>query len=250
MGANCSDGVVLVGDRRITVGGGADFSHGKKIFSPYGNIIVGSSGYSGMYRSFQARLKQKVIDLREEKKEKESVAWGDELILLVENVIRDMSLDFGSEIVRDNFQVLLGFRVNRNPELILLGGNLGIPQPVTNYESIGHGDPYASVLVKILWNKYKLITMKQFAKLGCLTIKYIQNLKLDFSVGIDVNNNELPQVYYIPKIPSNLPQEKLESLMKTTYKIRELNDVEIMDLLKDSDMTVSQIKDVIEHITL
>lgn len=57
MGANCSDGMVLVGDKKITIGSGTDYSFANKIFSPYNNVVVGSSGFSGMYRSFQARLK-------------------------------------------------------------------------------------------------------------------------------------------------------------------------------------------------
>lgn len=254
-GANCRDGIVLVGDKKITVGNGTDYSFAKKIFSPFSNVVVGSSGYSGMYRSFQARLKEGVNELREQNKDKnvEYIDWQEQLILLVERVIRQMGIDFGEDIINNNFQVLLTFRINYEPELIMIGG-LAIPQPVTTYESIGHGDPYASVLLKTLWNKYsKSMTMSLFAKIACLSIKYIQDLKLDFSVGIDEEQDDYPQVWYVPKIPDFAMEQwqKSESEEKTErilapYTIRELSKSEVQQLMNSGNSNVSNIRLAIE----
>lgn len=67
VGAKCTDGVVLVGDKKITLGEGTEHSYAKKIFSPLTSIVIGSSGASGMYRTFQARLLLGVQDIGREK---------------------------------------------------------------------------------------------------------------------------------------------------------------------------------------
>ncbi|MGQ0792032.1 MAG: hypothetical protein ACT4NJ_07430 [Nitrosopumilaceae archaeon] len=254
MGANCQDGAVLVGDKKITLGNGTDFTFAEKIFSPYSNVVVGSSGYGGLYRSFQARLKQGVEELTEKNKGKE-VDWQEQLILLVEQVIRQMGIDFGQEIIYNNFQVFLASRIIDKPELIMVGG-IAIPQPITTYESIGHGDPYSSVLLKTLWSKYaKSMTMQMFAKIACLAIKYVQDLKLDFSVGIDLEHDDYPQVWYIPKIPDYAmeqwrqsdSEEKTKRILKP-FEIKELSKIEVQMLMNYGTSNILNIKSAIENV--
>jgi len=257
MGANCKNGAVMVGDKKITLGNGTDFSFAEKIFSPFSNVIVGSSGYSGMYRSFQARLKEGVKNLQEQNKDKEEVDWQEKLILLVEDVIRQMGIDFGQDIINNNFQVLLASRIIDKPELIVVGG-LAIPQPINTYDAIGHGDPYASVLLKTLWNKYKKdMTMELFAKIACLSIKYVQDFKLDFSVGINSEDDDYPQVWYVPKIPDYALEQwrKADSDVRKEqilipYRIRELDKTEVQFLMSNGDSNLKGIRAAIENVKL
>lgn len=62
LGARCSNGIVLVGDTKITIGDGTDFTYSKKILVPRGlnNIVMGSAGTKGLYEEFQRRITTRV----------------------------------------------------------------------------------------------------------------------------------------------------------------------------------------------
>ena len=47
VGARCSDGVVLIGDTKVTIDSGADYAYSKKITIPLGNVVMGSAGILG-----------------------------------------------------------------------------------------------------------------------------------------------------------------------------------------------------------
>lgn len=95
--------------------------------------------------------------------------------------------------------------------------------------------------------------MRTFAKLGCLIIKYIENMDLDNSVGTD-EGKELPQVWYIPKLtPSHFPPNPTPEQITqvwNTHPIHELSDYEVKELMKDSDDMINHIKTVIEGFKL
>ncbi len=56
LGSKCTDGVVLVGDRKVTEEGGTDFFWEDKIFMDISPIIVGSSGVLGLFEKFRRRI--------------------------------------------------------------------------------------------------------------------------------------------------------------------------------------------------
>ena len=60
LGARCKDGVVLVGDTKLTIGGGTDIEYAKKITFPLTNVVMGASGSGGLYKDFQNRIVSKV----------------------------------------------------------------------------------------------------------------------------------------------------------------------------------------------
>lgn len=251
VGANCSDGIVLVGDKKITIGQGTQHNYAKKIFSPLNSIVIGSSGASGMYRTFQSRLILGVNDIAREK-EGQQVNWDEEIILLAERVIHDLANTYGQEVTASNLDALLVLRGTIEPQLIHLTG-FGLPEQVTEYVSIGHGEPYGSVLLKTLWNKNKPMTMRTLAKLGCLVIKYIENMQLDNSVGTN-EGKELPQVWYIPRLTAshfgqNPTPERIVQVWNL-HPIHELADYEVRELMKDSDSMINHVKTVIEGFKL
>lgn len=254
IGANCQDGVVLVGDKKITVGQGTDFGFAKKIFMPFNQVIVGSSGMSGIFRDFQARLRVEVANLQEAKKDQANINWQEELVLLAGRIIRGMGDEYGTDFIHNNFQAFVAVRLQSEPELLAMGG-LGMPQPVTSYDAIGHGDPYASVILKILWSKIKPKRMQEAAKIFCLAIRYVQDLELDLSVGIDTKNNDFPQVYYFPKISQTgieqmqkaESEEALEAIKKV-YEPRELDKFEVDNLMQFTTSNIQSIKNAIENV--
>lgn len=251
VGANCTDGIVLVGDKKITIGQGTQHNYAKKIFSPLASIVIGSSGASGMYRTFQSRLVIGVQDIAREK-EGQQITWDEEIILLAERVIHDIASTYGAEVTASNLDALLVLRGTIEPQLIHLTG-FGLPEQVTEYVAIGHGEPYGSVLLKTIWNKNKPMTMRTFAKLGCMIVKFIENMNLDNSVGTN-EGKELPQVWYIPRLTASHfpPTPTAEQIVQVwnRHPIHELSDSEVRELMKDSDAMINHIKTVIEGFKL
>lgn len=250
IGGNCQDGIVLVGDTKITVDNGTSYSYTKKIVSPSQEIIIASAGSTGFARTFQSRLILGIEKISKQKGTK-SINLNEELILLAENVIHGMRSTYGNTNVANYIDALIVIRTDLEPELINLTGS-GLPEPVINYRSIGHGQPYASILMKTLWEKHNPMTMNQFAKIGCLTIKYVQDFELDNSVGFE--KNKTPQVYFIPSIPQNafsgINNDAEAKKIFSRYEIRELSEKEIKSLMKNTDKNIADVKSKIENVKL
>jgi 20S proteasome alpha/beta subunit len=248
IGGICHDGVVLVGDTKITVDNGASYSYAKKIVSPSPEIVIATAGATGFGKTFQTRLILGIGKISKQK-EKESVNLNEKLILLAEKIIREMVDTYGDENVARYIDSLIVFRSDLEPELIHLTGS-GLPEPVNNYLSIGHGQPYGSFLLKTLWEKYTPMKMNQFAKIGCLTINYLQDLELDNSVGFE--KNKTPQVYFIPSIPqdaySGIKNDLEAKEIFNRYKIIELSEKDIKSLMKNSTKNIANIESTIKNI--
>jgi 20S proteasome alpha/beta subunit len=251
LGARCSDGVVLVGDTKITLGGGTQFTYGKKLFKPFTSVVMGAAGISGLYSSFQNRMQVKVSE-----QEGCGINLNDhaKLKTLAENVIREMhkTYELDRNLLVYNLNVLMGIRVFYWAELTNFSG-YGIPEPVNSTKVIGHGEPYGALFIDRMWNKN--MTMEQVAKLGLFIIKLIQYTKIDSSVGY--NTEFLPQVYYIPdvKFPkdftaNNTPSKKQQKIIAQAYAkypIRELPYDEVSHLLNEVSSKVSDFENLFKQ---
>ena len=104
LGARCCDGVVLVGDTKITIEEGTRFTYGKKLFKPLRSVVMGASGISGFYSSFQNRM---IVHVNEEESQQMNLNNHEKLKALAENVMfRDkggLSINGGYEITRRDF---------------------------------------------------------------------------------------------------------------------------------------------------
>jgi len=193
-GARCCDGIILVGDTKITLEGGTKFTYGKKLFRPFNAVVMGASGLSGFYSSFQNRM---AVDIANQEKLGTNLNDPSRLKMSAENVIRQMHDVYQHDryLLMNNLNVLMALRVYQSGELINYSG-YGIPEPVNTVKVIGHGEPYGAMFLDKMWNKS--MTMEQTAKLGLFVIKLIQDTKMDSSVGY--NTEFLPQVYYLPDV--------------------------------------------------
>jgi DNA-binding beta-propeller fold protein YncE len=88
----------------------------------------------------------------------------------------------------------------------------GFTEVVPKYRAIGHGEPYGSLIMKILWHPE--MKMKQVAELGYYIIKHVEKFELDSSVGV---GNNKPQIWFIPD-EGNLEQVGIKLLDK--FEIR------------------------------
>ena len=233
LGARCSDGVVLVGDTKVTIEGGADYAYSKKISTPLTTVVMGSSGIGGLYKDFQNRIISRVLDIERDRKERgltESIITNDEQFsVLVSNVIREMHeiYDDDRHLIVNNLMIIGVTRIGSGEAQLTTYNPYGFPEPVNKYRAIGHGEPYGSLFLKKLWNPK--MTMEEVAKLGVFIIKFIDYMHLDNSVGF--SEEYPPQVVYIPHVPmlevnENLSKEERQKAIESQfekYKIRELS---------------------------
>lgn len=234
LGAKCSDGVVLVGDTKVTIDDGADYTYSNKIFNPFNTVVMGSAGISGLYKTFQNRI---VTAVRDYNQEGHTIDTVEKFSILTESVIRDMHEIYGEDrhILR-NLSVLLAVRMGEKAEIMNFT-HIGFPEPINSYKAIGHGEPYGAIFLKKLWTEH--MTMEKVALLSCFIIKVIQESKIDNSVGY--SEEYPPQVWYIPdiKYPNDMPpfateDEQIEfsiQLRDIKYRIRELEKKEVKSLL-------------------
>jgi len=254
LGARCSDGVVLVGDTKITIEEGADYAHGKKITIPLINVVMGSSGIGGLYKDFQNRVVSAIFQLEKMRTERieenyiPPITTEEEFSVLVSRVIREMHRDYGEDryLIINNLMIISAMRIGSPNAQLTVFTPHGFPEPVNERRAIGHGEPYGAVFLKKLWNKY--MTMEQVAKLGLFIIKFIQDMKLDNSVGFD--QEFLPQVFYIPdmKIPngfshtSQTSQDELDKALLELYEkypIKELPNDDVQHFLNEVSSKIS-----------
>ena len=62
LGSRCSDGVVLIADRKFTIDYDSGYLYDEKLFGEIRNIIIGFSGDIGTFELFRTRLRDVVAD--------------------------------------------------------------------------------------------------------------------------------------------------------------------------------------------
>lgn len=260
LGARCVDGVALVGDTKVTIEEGADYAYGKKITMPLTNVVMGSSGIGGLYKEFQNRVVSAILHLekmRTESTEEENyippITTEEEFSVLVSRVIREMHRDYGEDryLIINNLMIISAMRIGSPIAQLTVFTPHGFPEPVNERRAIGHGEPYGALFLKKMWNKN--MTMENAAKLGIFIIKFIQDMKLDNSVGF--NNEFLPQVFYIPdvKIPEGfhpdnytLQEEYNKAFVKLLekYPIKELPNEDVQHFINEISSKISDFEDL------
>lgn len=247
LGARCTDGVVLIGDTKITTEGGTDHTYGKKILKQLNNIVIGASGIGGLFEEFQSRMLTVVrLTVQQYGDNSVYVTTEEGFLSLVTNVIREMHNIYGKDSykIENNLQILCASRINPDAKLTLFYGS-GNQETVKKNNAIGYGRYCASVFHKNML--YENMSMKETAKVGLFIIQCIQEMGLNESVGYD--DKCLPQVVYIPDIklpnnfPKNFPPTMLE-LEKNRWEnvytqcvqqcpIKDLESHEISDLMNE-----------------
>lgn len=251
LGAKCCDGVVLVGDTKITIEEGTRFTYGRKLFKPLRSVVMGASGISGFYSSFQNRM---IVHVREEEGNQPlSLNNHERLKSLAENVIREMHALYDQDryLLINNFNVLMALRVFDVAELVNFTG-YGIPEPVNSIKVIGHGEPHGALFVNKMWNPR--MTMMQTAKMALFIIKLIQDTKIDSSVGY--NTDFLPQVYCLPDVrfpsdfmvsnPIKEEERKIVDDIYAKHPIQELGSDAVNRFLNEVGSKVSDFEALFE----
>lgn len=235
LGVRCVDGVLLMGDTKVTIDEGADYTYSRKIFKPFTSVVIGAAGASGLYKSFQDRITNAVTKIEET----ERITSPETFSVITENVIRQMHDVYGEDrYILRNLEILMALRIGDKAELRRFT-SFGFPEPVNDCKAIGHGEPYGNIFLKKLKPR-NVISMEQASLLGCFIIKVIQETEIDNSVGY--SDDFLPQVWYIPDIkysadlPSYEPDndsiiELYDVYRYKNFPIKELSSKEVKSLI-------------------
>jgi len=118
MGARCVDGVVLVGDTKVTVDEGSDYVYEKKITFPLSEVVMGAAGIGGLYKDFQNRVVSAVLQMEKNRLQQMEegfpmITTEQEFSVLVTKIIREMHNDYGEDsyLITTNLMILCASRV-------------------------------------------------------------------------------------------------------------------------------------------
>jgi len=230
LGARCKDGVVLIGDRKVTLEGGTDFEYSDKIFMDIPPIIVGSSGVAGLFDKFRRQVAKYVTTHREDRD-------IDNFIAAIEDITRDLNVRYRERLRGNYFDVLIGILTADIGAYLQYINPIGFAEAVRKYKVIGHGEPYGSIYLKQLWKQD--MTMEQTAELGYFIIRHIEKLELDGSVG------GTPQIWFIPDPPKGQVSEE----DKPKYVVRQADQTTIDAFEKRIDDKISKYKESLKQLS-
>ncbi len=244
LGSKCKNGVVLIGDRKVT-GGSASSVYQEKIFhhTDLDSVVWGGAGYRGYVESYRYFVETGTPELKGPEGNRPLEARKFMALLLS---VHGNLVDIYHSKFESNFGILIGMRtMDKRKESILHDTSLylienGGGHKLINYEPvvIGSGGPYAKFFLKLLWNKS--MTMMEVAELGSFIIKTIQELHLSDTVGLDPKHpkDKYPQVFFIPNIPQPDGSKNGKKV-----KIRLAYGTELRKLNRSSNRKFERVKD-------
>jgi|ERR671918_1724248 20S proteasome alpha/beta subunit len=183
--ARCTDGVVIAGDRKIVDLATRDpIGYIPKLFGALRNVIFGYAGSEDMFHVFLRYIVGDLVILRDDPQRYTNNNLVEKLSIAMHMLkkIRNRQ-DFALEIM-----IARQFPNNGRSDLFVLNSH-GIYDPVTEWSMIGKGELIARSLVRNNWKTN--MEMKEFAELSYCIIKYIEEKKLDDSVGTGLDKSSI-----------------------------------------------------------
>lgn len=193
IGAKCKDGVVLIADSKVLRG--TDYSYEAKIDSQMRGIVYGASGTTAFFDKFKRHLISQRQRLAKEKNRSVSEPAFDnleEFLIVCERILRFYKKEYKLK-QEPALQLLIGVQAGNQAFLHFLDTTECIEEEIKKYLVIGHGEPYATPLMKIFCRED--MNMKQVAILGCFIIRLIEEVGMDLTVGTWGGE---PQIWFIP----------------------------------------------------
>lgn len=203
IGVKCSDGVVLVADKKIS-SYDQPTEYTEKIHMDYYPIVTSAAGGADRYNEFRKKLLPAL--------QPESV-WtnfevsgviqmytskNDSFSSYQQRMIRIVRETNGEQRPDDQIELLVATQVVGSGALLTHINTDGYPSDVFKYKAIGTGGQYSYVFLRPFYNQD--IKMEEFARLGYFIVKYIDNFELDGNSGLDKNASvhSRPQLWFIP----------------------------------------------------
>jgi 20S proteasome alpha/beta subunit len=228
LGAHCSDGVVLVADRKVTIDDGA-VDYQNKLFKHHlSPIVYGSSGSTFLFQRFK---EQSFIAAQKYKGAIDWFHYRDDL----EDITKRLNKRHRKQ--EYEFEVIAAARAKSVDEPIVMLYHIhlnGSAWPVRKYPVIGSGEPYGSIFLSKCWRKEML--MQDVAEIGYFIIRNIDENELDKKVGLDKRDPDKihPQIYYIPN--------------NVELEIREANEQELNAIKEKVDVWLTKYENQIKNL--
>jgi len=173
IGAKCSDGIVMIADRKITDMTGNTLQYDNKIFGDMEHILIGYGGGIGTFDIFRKYIVGDITLLRHDKN---GCTFDNFIPKVKESVSR-----FNNFVKHSYFEVIVGKHRGNQSELYYIKQNGEAIS--TNYITIGSGKAIADMFLENIKNKD--INMKTFAKSACLSIGYMNRYRPEDKVGFE-----------------------------------------------------------------
>jgi len=214
LGSRCSDGVVLVADKIVTnQTDGLNFYFAEKLFSILHNVVIGSSGSSGNFELFRNHIAAYI-------NRNQTKANVNEILLTLSSQTYALNERYRTRHSSAIFDILVGIGHQDKPATLTYLNSFGLLNPEAKYRLIGSGSRYAKTFLERIWNRD--MTMAKVAEIGYFVIKYIEELKLDHTVGLDTRG---PQIWFIPDhYAKNIAQNERKKDIVRQADNQEMND--------------------------
>jgi 20S proteasome alpha/beta subunit len=171
LGSRCKDGVVLVADKKVTIGEGENYDECDKLFGEIRHVVYGSSCDAGMFELFRGYVMDYVNTHLNE------INFQNATVKLALCVLK-INKEYG--FAPNLYEVLVAIQPPDKPPTLNLIQGSGTPYTIKNNHAIGSSALYAQVFLKKCW--YDGMTMEQVEELGYFIVKYIEDFKLNFTV--------------------------------------------------------------------
>ena len=224
IGAKCKDGVVIIGDRKVTFAGDIQKTRWeKKIRSipQFPPVVFAAAGAKDLFEEFlnelPRRIKLKINYFLEQNKERpESMHVGYTLYDFKHDcveLLKDMKETY-SEIGNEEYAALqVLFAINNldtnKAILYFMDSNSCFPIEVGGILPIG--DPAIGEVFRKNWDEN--MTLEQTAKLGAFIIKYIEKAELSEVIGV---GEYKPQIWFVKNggLPQEIAGDELDKMLK------------------------------------
>ena len=184
IGAKCSDGIVLIADRKLTRKNG-EITYREKIFGDLPHVLI---GYTGDVQMFDIFRRYTVGDLMIERDAVKRYTL-DNLLSKVSSSIKD----FNRLVESRPFKVLMVSHHEKPLELYHIDES-GNPN-ISDYKAIGSGKEIADIFCGAL--KFDKILMREFIRHAYLAIMYMDKYCPGFGVGVEPEGNpDIKYLYY------------------------------------------------------
>lgn len=236
LGARCKDGIVLVGDKRVSRGYGS-YEYEDKIFSDVTNVVIGASGVVGLFDKFRRKVSS-VASL-------DPNINADDFVGQAEKIAYNLNTEYAERTRGRTIDLLVAYGKIRIGQLLYITPR-GLGEEVRRYQVIGSGEPYGAYLLKKSWRPD--LTMKQVAVLGSLIIKHIEDNQLEEAVGVGKAGD--PQIWFISDWPPTNEFTKLTDEQKKDLETRQITETERSEIKKKTDELYPKIEEGVKAIVL
>ncbi len=235
IGGKCTDGIILVSDRKVIYHNGNVASR-EKIFLDYYPFIIGSSGDTTSFDNFR----KKALELAQQSRGKYDneqefkpipfdpksfsgitaiysnpttypVIQHNAYLTGLKKIVREQKADIKQNSDQYPFDVLIASQTDIGTTHLYYIDDNGVMNEIFDpYIIIGSPSAqfYGSMFVKPFFKT--ILSMNEFGQTAYFTIKYIDRFKIEVTIGLE---GEKPLVYIVPKkglickAPDSLIQE-------------------------------------------